>query len=93
MRRLVFLGIGALALAACQPDGETPPDMPDMTASCGAEGLQHLMGEPQSALEGEDITAPTRILPPGSVMTMDHRPDRLNVELDEAGRITRIWCG
>ncbi|MRU14904.1 hypothetical protein FDP25_05605 [Roseovarius sp. A21] len=26
-------------------------------------------------------------------MTMDHRPDRLNVDLDEAGRITRIWCG
>ncbi|WP_425500518.1 I78 family peptidase inhibitor [Roseovarius bejariae] len=24
---------------------------------------------------------------------MDHRPDRLNVDLDEAGRITRIWCG
>jgi hypothetical protein len=64
-----------------------------MTESCGAERLQHLVGEPQSALESAKITAPTRILPPGSMMTMDHRPDRLNVDLDDAGRITRIWCG
>ncbi|WP_294621247.1 I78 family peptidase inhibitor [uncultured Roseovarius sp.] len=90
MLRLVFLGIGAFALAACQPEAETPPDMAE---SCGADALQHLLGEPRSAFDSMSVEAPTRILPPGSAMTMDHRPDRLNVDLDEDGRITRIWCG
>lgn len=36
---------------------------------------------------------PFRILPPGSAMTMDHNPARVNFDLDEAGTITRIWCG
>lgn len=90
MRRLVFLGLCAAALAGCQPKGET---LPDRAETCGADALQHLIGEPRGALEGQDIDAPSRILPPGSAMTMDHRRDRLNVELDEAGRITRVWCG
>ena len=90
MRRLVFLGFSVAALTACQPNGETPPDMAE---TCGADALQHHVGEPRSAFESTGIEAPTRILPPGSAMTMDHRPDRLNVELDEDDRITRIWCG
>ena len=90
MRHLVFPSLGALTLAACQAGGAPPPDM---TAPCGATAHQHLVGEPQSALDHQQINARTRILPPGSVMTMDHRPDRMNVELDAAGRITRIWCG
>jgi hypothetical protein len=90
MRHLVLPSLAGLALAACQP-GVAPP--PDMTATCRAEALLPLVGEPRGALDGQDIDAPTRILPPGSAMTMDHRPDRLNVELDEAGQITRIWCG
>ncbi|MFA5592555.1 MAG: I78 family peptidase inhibitor [Micavibrio sp.] len=34
-----------------------------------------------------------RILKPGSVMTMDHRPDRINVEHDDNNIVTRVWCG
>ena len=90
MQHLVFIVLGALTLAACQHNGETPPNMAE---TCGAETLQHLLGKPQSALESAEITGPTRILPPGSMMTMDHRPDRLNVDLDDSGRINRIWCG
>ena len=36
---------------------------------------------------------PFRILPPGSAMTMDHSPARVNFDLDDAGNITRVWCG
>jgi hypothetical protein len=90
MLRLVFLGFSVAALAACQSNGETAPDMAE---TCGADALQHLVGEPRSAFERTGVEVPTRILPPGSAMTMDHRPDRLNVDLDEDGRIARIWCG
>jgi len=36
---------------------------------------------------------PFRIIPPGAAVTEDYRPARVNFDLDEAGKITRIWCG
>jgi hypothetical protein len=44
-------------------------------------------------LRVSDLPHPQRILPPGSVVTQDHRPDRMNVFLDAAGRVTAITCG
>lgn len=35
----------------------------------------------------------TRLLPPGAMMTMDYRPDRLNLYLDDAGTVTRAHPG
>lgn len=90
MRHIVVFMVGTLALAACKT-AETPP--PDKTENCGAEALQHLVGQPQAALEDETISAPTRILPPGAMRTMDHRPERLNVDTDDTGTIQRLWCG
>jgi hypothetical protein len=34
-----------------------------------------------------------RILKPGSVATMDFSPDRLNVEINDQGVVTRLFCG
>ncbi len=36
---------------------------------------------------------PHRILQPGSQMTMDFSPQRINLELDDQGAIRRVWCG
>lgn len=36
---------------------------------------------------------PLRILKPGDAYTQDFAPNRVNINLDEAGVITRIWCG
>ena len=36
---------------------------------------------------------PYRILPPGSAMTMDFRADRINVELNDSGTVTKVSCG
>lgn len=41
----------------------------------------------------KDAKRPFRILPPGSMMTMDHSPARVNFDLNDAGKITRVWCG
>ncbi|MEQ8900879.1 MAG: I78 family peptidase inhibitor [Roseovarius sp.] len=90
MRYIVVFMVGTLALAACKADQSPPPDQAE---SCGAEALQHLVGQPQAALEDETISAPTRILPPGAMRTMDHRPERLNVDIDDTGTILRLWCG
>ena len=35
----------------------------------------------------------SRIYKSGSMLTMDHNPERVNIELDEAGKIVKIWKG
>ena len=60
--------------------------------TCGAEGYQSLVGSPLAA-----VTLPaslnSRIIRPGDLVTQDYAEDRINFELDEEGRITRISCG
>ena len=82
-----------LALAACVPDDEPPSRQLSEADTCGAEPLQILVGMPYEARDFEEGERPIRVLPPDSAMTMDHRVDRLNVDLDEEGVITRFWCG
>lgn len=60
--------------------------------SCGAGALQALVGRPAAEVQ-ENLPEGARIIPPGSAVTQDHRPDRLNVDLDENGVISRLWCG
>lgn len=76
-------------LAACQPGG------PDGVgpSSCGADALQALVGQPTSVLQTMKFGSQTRILRPGTAVTMDYRPDRLNIEIDAAERIVRVQCG
>lgn len=80
----------AMAVAGCNVANEGPPEM---TGTCGAESLQHLVGQSRDAFDAEAIDGPVRVLPPGAMMTMDYRLDRLNVELSQDDLITRIWCG
>ena len=83
-----------MALAACVIETPTPPpgEVPAANA-CGATGLQWLVGRPVSELNRVQLANQPRILTPGSVMTMDYRAERLNVELDNASRIIRLFCG
>lgn len=59
---------------------------------CGAAALQALVGRPVAEVRGE-LPDEARIIPPGSAVTQDHRPERLNVDLDEGDVIVRLWCG
>lgn len=84
----------ALMLAACQPTTPNDPvvSRPDRDA-CGASAYSDRVGKDHAAY---DFSAPGRIvrtLGPNSPMTMDYRLERLNVDIDKAGKITRIWCG
>ena len=76
------------ALAGCIGPQDTPPE----ENACGAAQMQALIGTPVAAQDFSGHAA-VRILPPGSMVTMDYRPDRLNVEHDADGVITRIACG
>lgn len=83
-----FIAIGALLLSACQMT-----DVADESEACMAAEIQQYVGQPLSALDRDDLPQPHRIIGPDTAVTMDFRPDRLNVEHDNARIITRIFCG
>ena len=72
--------------------------MDSPAATCDAATLGDLVGRPRSdglravALKRSGASV-VRWLPPGTITTMDYRRDRLNIELSEAGRVTRLRCG
>lgn len=84
MRLVTFVAL--LALTGCGVVGSGPD-------TCGLSAVEPFKGRdlPEGAFEGR--TEPVRILLPGSVMTMDFVPQRLNVRLDSEGRVLRSYCG
>lgn len=78
----------ALALAACVAE----PDLPEQNA-CGAAGMQDLVGKDDDVLAAMTFPVGTRLIYPGTPVTEDYRPDRLNIDIDQSGRITGVWCG
>lgn len=61
--------------------------------ACGAEGLQDLIGRDDDVLSAMTFPQGTRLIYPGTPVTEDFRPDRLNIDIDQAGGITGVWCG
>lgn len=95
-----FLVIAAgltAALGGCAQSAGTA-SMGAPPAQCRAAGAQSVLGRPFNDMtEAEALRASgglrTRVIPPGGVVTMDHDPMRLNIELDDAGTIRRMRCG
>lgn len=90
MRRRAILCLPLLALAACAEDpipvaGEPGAD------TCGAAEVQPLIGQPISRYEAPEGKS-VRIIRPGDAVSMDYRPDRLNISLDETDRIVAVDC-
>ncbi|WP_272003749.1 I78 family peptidase inhibitor [Roseovarius sp. ZX-A-9] len=96
MNRFLSLALAAGVLVAVggftwvKMSGEAAMDTSD---TCGAAAHADKIGTPHTDHDFTDPDHPHRIIPPNSAVTLDHRPDRLNVDVDEGGVITRIWCG
>lgn len=84
-----FALIPLLALAACvQPPAPAEPD----TDQCKASEMQGLVGQPSTVLRDMMLRAGTRVINPGDPVTMDFRPDRMNIEIGATGRIEKVAC-
>ena len=86
-----------LASAACTPvemRGETPAAAP-VEAACNAGSLGDLVGKRASdaradVMQTRSGSRTLRWIAPNTAVTMDLRPDRLNVYVDAKGRIERF---
>jgi hypothetical protein len=103
MNRLAAACLTAFALAACaqnlpatSPGPAAPP--PTISGDCKAEGAQSAVGQTLSGPLQEDIRVRSnarlvRVIRPGQAVTMDFNAERVNIELDAAGRVERVRCG
>ena len=78
------------------PPEATPPESPAMT--CDASKVQWTLGKvADEALvaraKAESTSERVRVIKPGMAVTMDYREDRLNLDVDAAGKVTRAYCG
>lgn len=91
------------------PSGPPPavirqPVVPEMLVPCRGHVLVPALGMifvskgaevPGSGqyMREENLMPPYRILPPGVLVTKEHNPARVNVELDAQKRIIGLYCG
>ena len=97
MRSLILLVPGLLMACATAPAeppvrGETPGHV------CDAAGTARFIGQPGTSETGSQILAAThaavlRWAPPGYMLTMDFRADRVTVHLGPDYKVTKINCG
>lgn len=102
--RTLAVTASIIAASACMAPEPTEPAAPEPVATetqapsdeCGAANAQGFVGQQGSEDLQSEIEALAvgrfRWIPHGSAVTMDYRPTRLNVELDEDGAIARIAC-
>ncbi len=98
------MAIGAVMAVTMGCAPVPPPDLnaevPEKGAAgrCDAGRVQKLVGQAATQALGAEAMRLTgagglRWIPEGSAVTMDYRPDRLNINLDRRNRVTRIHCG
>jgi len=95
--RFVLIAAAAASLAGCAPSPDTVA-MGAADSRCRAAGAEALLGRPLDDLALAEALRTsgglrTRVIPPGGVVTLDHDPMRLNIEVDEERRIRRMRCG
>ena len=97
MRNLILIPVATLTACATAPaapvvHGETPGHL------CTADNTDQFIGQSGTSESGAAILRATnaailRWAPPGYMMTMDFRADRVTVTLGPDDKITKINCG
>jgi hypothetical protein len=100
MKHILLLLALPLLLSACAVRGTGLPPLgqprvePVVEAdACGAARFAYLVGQPKSLADRTAFPPRTRVILPGTAVTMDHREDRLNVLIDGNAAVERVYCG
>jgi len=70
----------------------TPPDTIDVPM-CAADQYQMLVGQPIGEVHTDSLPQPLRVYGPDQMVTMDYRPDRMNIVLDADDIVVEVRCG
>lgn len=74
-------------------EGDPPPVPVRADDSCHSQMFRKYVGQSADVLYGLVIVQPSRLISPGDAVTEDFDQTRINFDLDDAGTITRVWCG
>ena len=61
--------------------------------TCAAARHRSMVGRPIDEIDTAALPKPLRVYPAGSRITMDHRPERMNVVVGPDGRVVKVRCG
>ena len=97
MRKVLLLAPVLLAACSTAP-AETPIHGVTPGHKCETAGTDQFIGQPGTSATGAAIMRVThaavlRWAPPGYMLTMDFREDRVTVHLGADRKITEIKCG
>jgi Peptidase inhibitor I78 family len=98
MREFLFVVGASIALTGCIAEKEPPSPAASPETPCRIDAAAALIGQQSSQELAAEALKRTgartvRWIWPGTAVTMDYQFDRLNIELDAAGRVTRFGCG
>jgi uncharacterized lipoprotein YajG len=101
--KFVFASVAATALVGCSTSAPSPgapasPATPPTAATCNAEGAQFAVGKAAGASVVEEARQRSgaymaRLLRPNQAVTMEYNAQRLNLDVNSAGVVTRVRCG
>jgi hypothetical protein len=60
---------------------------------CAAESYQGLVGQGAWEVHTDSLPSAHRVYAHGDPVTMDYRPDRLNIVTDQRGVVMSVACG
>lgn len=95
--RSITLVLATVSLSACANLSAGASDAIPQ-ASCRAAGAESVLGQTvddkviSDAIVGSGAMR-SRVIRPGANVTMELDPLRLNLEVDEGGRVRRLRCG
>lgn len=101
-RKTLLILMAALAASGCSTSETSTQSSaaaaPAFDGRCNADGARYTVGKSASAdlLEEARVKAGAqvaRILRPHDMVTLEYRSDRLNLNADDSGQITRVNCG
>lgn len=69
-----------------------PAPIPETDDTCGAAALKILIGKSIAAVQ-MPADKNIRVIGANTQVTQDHRPERMNIEVDEVAKIKDIYCG